>query len=188
VGTLPTVESEVGGVGLNTADTGISRISKTFFKDFEMNDDDLRAVALFLENLNETCQKVTGKSLTSKDFEKLSEEFTEIIANETILAAARAKSVSAFIPFMTENLRRRLYSKPRAVKFKTEDRPGHLDVGKGSELSVAEPLGEARETVLESLRSLAEKNGAESLEIFRPNYTQEDWQWLINQLGIKKNN
>jgi hypothetical protein len=197
VGRVPTAESGVGGVGSSPIKSELSAISKTYLKDLEISDDDMRAIALSIENLNEACRKVTGKNLTSKDLRKLSEELSEIIISETILASLRAKSVSAFVPFLIENLRRCLYSTSKsAAKGKTESRRSHLEIGKGTDQpAVDEQLSswtpqtplteEQRDNTLIALEE-AKANNSILYREFKTygeiEYTTEDFNWLLEKL------
>jgi hypothetical protein len=152
--------------------------------------DDDSPLAFVVEKLNIAARKITGKGITKNDL-KAFEDLLDLLTDETAVAAARTKSVSALVPFMTENLRRRLYSKSRSSARK-EDRPNHLDVGKGSgeETSLApQPqmlLSEdQRENTLNVLREAKE---ADSI-FFREfktygeiEYTPEDFKWLMNNL------
>jgi hypothetical protein len=164
---------------------------KTSFKTLSYIDDDAPVISV-LEKLNKTARKLTGKDLTKKDLERLS-DLTELLISETVIAAARTDSISSTISFMTENLRRRLYSKPRE-KGKKEKRSGHLNIGKGSDNPNSEetswspqtPLtGEQRENTLKALR---EAKLADSM-LFREfktygeiEYTPEDFKWFMDNL------
>ena len=87
--------------------TGVPDVPKTSLKTLKYIDDDAPVISV-LDKLNETARKLTGKELTKKDLEKFS-ELIDILISETVIAAARTGSISAFMLFMTENLRRRLY-------------------------------------------------------------------------------
>jgi hypothetical protein len=164
---------------------------KTLFKTLKHIDDDAPVILTF-EKLNETARKITGKDLTKRDIEKFP-ELIEILISETVIAAARAKSVSALVPFMTENLRRRLYSKARTAAT-NQERPAHLDVGKGSAAKDDEekawtPLTsltpEQRENTLNALREATAVNSTffREFKIYGEiEYTPEDFKWLVENL------
>jgi hypothetical protein len=167
--------------------------SKTLFKTLKEVDDDA-PIANVLEKLNEMAQKLTGKDLAKKELEKLSELF-ELLISETIVAAARTCSVSSPIAFMTENLRRRLYSKPRSTSSEKKDlRPSHLDVGKKSDQKPGEAISWTPQTPLtqeqreNTLSALKEAKAADSI-FYREfktygeiEYTSEDFEWLLENL------
>ena len=170
---------------------------KTFIKTLSFKIDDDAPIAEHLEKLNETARKLTGKDLTKKDLENLS-ELTELLISETIVAAARTDSVSSTIAFMTENLRRRLYSKPKHADKpeKKHGRAAHLEVGKPTEqLRVDEQLspwtpqtsltGEQRENTLNALKEAKADNNIlyrEFKTYGEIEYTAEDFNWLLENL------
>jgi hypothetical protein len=167
---------------------------KTFLKTLKYIDDDAPIVNA-IEKLNEAARKLTGKDLTKKDLEKFS-ELTEIIINETVIAAARTESISSFMAFMTENLRRRLYSKPRLAA-KKEHHPKHLNGGEGNEggeVKSEEEISWMTQTSLteeqrqNTLNALREAKAVDSV-LFREfkvygeiEYTAEDFNWLMENL------
>jgi hypothetical protein len=175
-------------------DKSTSQDSKTSLKTLKYVDDDALIINV-LEQLNEAARKLTGKDLTKKDLEKLS-DITELLINETVIAAARTGTISALVPFMTENLRRRLYSKPRSTS-KKDIQPAHLNVGKGSEAKSEEEISWTPQTPLtleqrqSTLNALREAKEADTI-FFREfttygeiEYTPEDFSWLLEQLEDK---
>lgn len=175
------------GSGKPLENKGTYDDAKTFFKTLKLNDDDAPVVVAF-EKLNEAARAATGKDLTSKDGEAFL-EIIELLIDETTIARTRTKSISVYLKFAAENLRRRLFKKnaPQAERPKSFE-PGKIEnvsTEFGDEL-VAEPLGEKREFVLENLRRTAEINGSEAIEVYRENYTPEDWDWLTKELSGKQ--
>jgi hypothetical protein len=94
---------------------------------------------------------------------------------------------------MTENLRRRLYSKPRLTT-KKEEKPKHSNFGKGSKTNIQEEIfwtaqppltEEQRQNTLIVLREAKAANSV----LFREfkaygeiEYTKEDFNWLVENL------
>jgi hypothetical protein len=89
--------------------------------------------------------------------------------------------------FLTEHLRRRLLGKSNVSKSKASN---SLQVGKASDPKAeeveqyqAEPLSEqGREGVLKTMREYLDKGQNEFIMSFQDTYTQEDWDWLTQEL------
>ncbi|HVE59659.1 MAG TPA: hypothetical protein VNB22_22805, partial [Pyrinomonadaceae bacterium] len=173
------LESSQTSQSLNPSEITSYEKPKTLFKTFLKIDDEAPIANAFLK-LNEAARATTGKDLTQKDWEAFS-EIIELIINETSVARTRAKSVSVYLKFAAENLRRRLYSKTvRYDKNPKMFEPGSVEVAQTE--FIAEPLGENRELILENLRKIVEAGGRESIEVFAGNYLPEDWNWLVTNL------
>jgi hypothetical protein len=175
---LVSLESSLTRQGLNDVNEEVAADLKPFFKTLSFIDDEAPLIA-FVEKLNAAVRAATGKDLTSKDLAAL-DEIAELIINETTVARAKTKSISVYLKFAAENLRRRLYAKQSTL-------PRRLgtDVKSFSEpvnTFEAEPLGKEREMILDNLRKIVEENGIESIEIFRENYTEGDWKWITENL------
>ena len=154
--------------------------AKTFFKDFLNLDDDLKEILIMLTDAS---KRATGKGLTKKDAEALRDLF-EIVITETDIARTRTKSVSVYLKFAVENLRRRLYAEKSKGKSKKLFEPGKTEIIETVPEAV-EPLDEnIKQTVLESLRQMVKQYGRESVEVFKINYTPEDWYWLMTEIDI----
>jgi hypothetical protein len=141
------------------------------------------------EILAKVFEKVSGKRPQKSDAVKLN-ELAELLAMELEIAAARTKSVSNVPAFLTEHLRRRLLGKSAStksaeVKSKTS-KP--LKVGKSSGTETAEEYQaesltkEGKETVLKTMREYLDKGQKEFIMSFQDTYTQEDWDWLTQEL------
>jgi len=181
VGGVPPAESGVGGVGSIVENTITYANPKTSLKTLK-NDDEKERLSDVLALFDEAAKRATGKGLTDKDLEAL-REIAEIIISETDLARARTKSISVYLKFAAANLRRRLYSRTTERVSKKPFDPGKQSPAIESELEVVEELSnETRQIVLHSLRDMSQKNGSESIEFFKNNYTSEDWNWLMNNL------
>ena len=188
---VPDTSQKLAGVSTTnlTENKDTYGFPKTSFKTLKYIDDEAPVIDV-LDKLNEMARKLTGKDLTKKDLEKFP-ALIEILISETVIAAARTGSVSATMAFMTENLRRRLYSKPRPAG-KKEARPKHLDVGKGSEEEISSALQpqtplseEQRENTLTALREAKEANSIffkEFKTYGEIEYTPEDFKWLMENL------
>lgn len=162
--------------------------AKTIFKTLNLIDDD-SPLTNALEMLNEAAKRATGRDLTRKDFEGL-KEIVEIIIAETDLARTRTHSVSVYLKLASENLRRRLYSKPRPEKGKSDKQSNWAKVGEfdpGLDLPIEkielEPLTEeTRQNALVILRGMLRNNTLDDLQSLSQHYTPEDWKWLTEQL------
>lgn len=193
VGTLPTVETEVGRVSLVIENKDSYTDAKTLFKDFLKIDDEMfQTIRNSFGKLDQAAKKITGKNLSKKDFEALNEIF-QIIIDETEIARNRTDSVSVYLKFAEENLRRRLYPKTKSEKSPSKDRKGEtkdwVNVGADSlteesfELGEVEPLtAELRNNALQMLKGIVRDNGVEALESLQTNYTAEDFNWLKSEL------
>ncbi|MGI8494241.1 MAG: hypothetical protein ACR2L1_02865, partial [Pyrinomonadaceae bacterium] len=109
VGTLPTVESVVSGVGLvtdNKQDTVTLRLNtKT-----DTTDDE--AFAAFIRTMQTAAEEVTGRKLRRQDGENL-ENLAELLVLELKIAARRTGAISSVPAFLTEVLRRQFFSARR---------------------------------------------------------------------------
>lgn len=163
---------------------------KTFFKTLTFSSDDEKVIQSTFEKLNSGARSATGKNLTSRDWQAF-EEIIDLILNETAVAKTRTKSVSIFLKFAAENLRRRLYSEPKSQKKSQEEKPIWNEVGK-NQFGVDEYdeqgnyipklLDEkGREEALQILRDYQSWNAP--IEDSKKFYTSEDWQWLIENLS-----
>ncbi len=189
VGTLPSVESGVGGVSQIEENKAIYSSAKTSFKDIKESDDEF-ALADFTTKLESVSRKLTNKGLSKIDKEKWG-ELAELLAMELEIAAARTKSISNIPAFLTEHLRRRLISKPAAPKSTSEKSTtgkSHVE-GKSNgaaetvEVYQAEPLSkEGREAVLKTMREYLDKGQSEFILSYQNTYTTEDWTWLMKEL------
>jgi hypothetical protein len=188
VGTLPPVESGVGGVSQIEENKTIYSSAKTSFKDIKESDDEF-ALAGFTAKLESVSRKLTNKGLSKIDNEKWS-ELAELLAMELEIAVARTKSVSNIPAFLTEHLRRRLISKPAALKLASEKftiDKSHVEVkssgAESTEEYQAEPLSkEGREAVLKTMQEYLDKGQSEFILSFQNAYTTEDWHWLSKEM------
>lgn len=189
VGTLPPVESEVGGVGQIEENHATYSSAKTSFKDFKESDDEF-ALASFIAPLESVSRKLTNKGLSKTDKEKWG-KLGELLAMELEIAAARTKSISNIPAFLTEHLRRRLIGKlatPKSISKKSTTGKSNI-AGKSSRAAElieeyqAEPLSEqGRETVLKTMREYLGKGQNEFIMSFQDTYTKKDWDWLMKEL------
>ena len=106
VGTPPTAQSGVGGVGLTVDMTEGSPAPKTF--SFKTNTDDDERIALSdLHSILATAaQKLTGRAPKATEREQWA-ELARVLVAELNEAAARAGSVSSVPAFLSEHLRRK---------------------------------------------------------------------------------
>jgi len=178
---LVSLETSQTSQSLNATDTVSYKEPKTLFKTFLKIDDEAPLANAFLK-LNEAARFATGNDLTQKDWEAFG-EIIELIINETSVARTRAKSVSVYIKFAAENLRRRLYSKTfRSDKNPKIFEPGNGEVAETEAEFIVEPLGDKRELILENFQKMVKSGGRESIDVFAANYLPDDWNWIISNL------
>ncbi|HEX8268238.1 MAG TPA: hypothetical protein VF596_22760 [Pyrinomonadaceae bacterium] len=174
VGTLPPVESGVGGVGQTIENKTIYSNAKTSFKDNIKNDDEPFGM------MNDVLKRIgKGKAENWK-------ELAELLEMEFEIAAARTKGVTNAPAFLTEHLRRRLIgksepSKPKANKL---TQVGKQQPSEQVETYQPEPLTEqGRESTLKTFIGYIEKGQKDFLMSLQDTYTKEDWRWLTSKIG-----
>lgn len=192
---LVSPESSQTSQSLNEENKTGSAEPKTFFKTLSFGIDDDAPVRSAFEQLNEAARAATGRDLTGRDWEAFG-EIVELLVNETAVARSRTGSVSVYLKFAAENLRRRLYAKRAggAPKTVAGDKPGWVGVGRsepdGQEFDeqgnfIPKPLDEdGRAENLEILLSTISFGG--DPEQWKHLYTAEDWQWLNKRLDTEK--
>lgn len=184
-------ETELTDFTLKPTKSELLDMPKTSFKDNTKNDDE--AFAEMLQVLIEMTEKATGKTPTKNQRENW-KQLAELMAMEMEIAAARTKLISNVPAFLTEHLRRRLIGKantPKSTagksKVNTTMQVGKTGAGEAVEEYQAEPLSEdGRQTVLKSLQSYIDKEQKEFVLSFQDSYTEEDWQWLMQNLQFKE--
>ncbi len=140
VGTLPPLESGVGGVGLLTENKTTYNDAKTSLKTNTKSDDE--AFAAHNEIFIKACEKISGK-LTNKNQQGNWRELAELLVMELEVAAARTKSISNVPAFLTEHLRRRLMPVKRETpkgKLTKLAQAGNQETSKEIEVYQPEPL------------------------------------------------
>lgn len=171
--------SALTALGSNPINTGVSRVPKTSLKT-NTNDDDKEAFAGFIEKIQAVAEEITGKKLHKRDSKNL-EKIADLLILELKIAVRRTDGISSVPAFLTEVLRRRLRDTPantKPSKVKT-DTVGKPDAGDGYEIKPLDEQGK-----IEALAHLQEFAGEDFLEDFKKWYVQEDWDWLMKQLGI----
>lgn len=149
-------------------------IPKTFLNTMSFKVDDEKGIREFLELLNSAAKDKTGKNLTAKDWSALI-DIAKLLIAETNIAASRTDSISTYIPFMAENLRRRLRAKPKSENKK--------DVV-GKTLIEPEALDEeSRQILLKSYQQSLEEYGMEWVDSNKNQFTENDWKWLKENLS-----
>lgn len=190
---LDNPENSISRTTQTIEDTAIYKDAKTIFKTLKQDDDD-SPLAQSLRSLNEAAKRTTGKDLGKKDFEAFG-EIVELIIAETDLARTRTHSVSVYLKLAAENLRRRLYSRPKQTKGKSEKNVNWSTVGKfeeGMEQKEVEeyspePLTEeTRQNALVIIRGMLRNDTLEGIQSLADHYVAKDWDWLMEQL--KKGN
>ena len=168
--------------------------AKTFFKTLNLSIDDELPICKALEKLNTAAKTATGKNLTRKDWEGLI-DIIEIVVSETSIARTRTKTISTYLKFAAENLRRRLYSRKAEPRTKSSSNEKQwIEVGKNEQSDeydeqgnyIPKPLGE--KGLSEALKVLSEYQSWDApLEESKRFYTAEDWEWLMENLRISQN-
>lgn len=178
LGNLDGAESSVPSAGPQPITAGISGPAKTLFKDFFKADDE-RAIADALEKLAEGARAATGKYPSSSEWAAFG-ELIDIFIEETEVARAKTASVSAYLKFGIENLRRRLYAKNGGTAAKQGREAKPRDIGKYE----PEPMTAER----------AEAVAAEYLQILRSETadrpeadpaTLDHWRRFIEAVGTR---
>ncbi len=174
---VPPAESGVGGVGLVTENKEVTDVLRLNTKTLK-NDDE--AFSVFSEKLNKAAIRLNGRKLSKRDADKLG-DLADLLILQLDAAARKTSDISSVPAFLTEVLRRKLFnvesSKPPKTKVKVDN------VGKGEPESYEiKPLDEkGREDALDQLREFA---ADDFLEDFKRWYTENDWLWLIKEMGI----
>ena len=174
-------ESSTTSITQDVENKDIYSVANTSFKTNTKNDDE--AFAPFIEKFQKVCERLTGKQVTKRDADKLS-DLADLLILELEIAARRTNSISNVPAFLTEVLRRQFFAsrQQQSVSNKTlkvkKDTVGKSD----SESYEIKPLDQkGREEALAQLREFV---GDDFLQDFKKWYTTEDWQWLMKQLRI----
>ncbi len=180
-------ESGTTGTTLPVASKDTYSFSKTFFKDNTDDDDERRATrthmtrartfAGLVEKLSAACEKLTGKPVSHREADKWG-NLADLLVLELEKSFRRTDSVSSVPAFLTEILRRQFFTQPTAKSAKAKiDTVGKNDAGE-YEIKPLDTKG--REAALEQLKDFA---GDDFLQDFKKWYTEDDWNWLMRQIG-----
>jgi hypothetical protein len=178
VGTLPPVESGVGGVGQPIDNKGVTGYLRLNTK---TKTDDDEAFAPFIKKFQSAAEELTGKNLSVRDAANL-EKIADLLILELKIAARRTDSISSVPAFLTEILRRQFFNaRQQQSSFSKTSKTKPDTVGKSESGSYEiKPLdAQGREAALEQLREFA---ADDFLQDFKKWYTEDDWSWLIKQL------
>ena len=142
--------------------------------------EDVEGFAGFIEMFQQATEEITGRRLSIRD-EKHLVNLAELLVLELKIAARRTDAVSSVPAFLTEVLRRKLRNLPTpASKNRSKTKPDTVGKSETGEYEVKPLSKEEREAALIQLKEFAEDN---FLNDFEKWYTEEDWTWLIEQLG-----
>jgi hypothetical protein len=177
LGVVPPLVSGGGSRGSESINTGLSEVPNTLLKT-NTNDDD--AFTLFIENFQGAAKEITGKKLSKKDAEKL-KELSDLLILELKMAARRTENISSVPAFLTEVLRRKLRDLPAVPIRQSKVKKDAVGKSESDEYKIKTLDEKSRESALEQLREFA---ADEFLQDFKKWYTEEDWNWLIKELGI----
>ena len=154
--------------------------SKTSFKDINTNDDE--AFADFIGKFQELAKEVCGRKLAKGETENFG-RLADLLILEFRIAARRTNNVSSIPAFLTEVLRRKLresFKPAKPAKFPANKAVGSLAINSNAVSYEVKSLDETgRKAALEQLQEFADD---EFLQDFKKWYTEDDWNWLINQL------
>ncbi len=173
----------VGGGGLMPENINENESLKTSFKDSNTNDDEKTAAfSAVIEKFDVVTRKLTGRGISKREADHWN-NFADLIILELEVAARRTNGISSVPAFLTEVLRRQFFaSRKQRPTFKTKKTKTDTFGKADSDSYEIKPLDEkGRELALEHLREFAEDD---FLQDFKKWYTEEDWQWLITELGI----
>ncbi len=180
--TQPDTTQKLGilGVGNVTENKDTYENPKTSLKTNTKNDDE--AFASFIEKFQKACERLTGKQLSRRDSDKLS-DLADLLILELEVAARRTNSISNVPAFLTEILRRQFFASHKQQFSSKSPKVKKDTVGKAeSDSYEIKPLDEkGREEALAQLREFA---ADDFLQDFKKWYTTEDWTWLIENLGV----
>ena len=176
---VPTVQRSVGRLVETTENQATYDVPKTSFKDNVKSDDE--AFAPFIEKFQKACEQLTGKQLSKRDSDKLS-DLADLLILELKTAARRTDSISSVPAFLTEVLRRQFFAARQQQSVSKSSKLKKDTVGKPEADSYEiKPLDEqGRE---EALAQLREFTNDDFLEDFKKWYTTEDWEWLKANLS-----
>jgi len=194
VGTVPPVESGVGGVAQIQENKDTYGSAKTSFKDINTNDDERSAFALFsgfVEKFQTAAKKLTGAPLSKYEREKW-EHLADLLVLELETASRHASNPVSSVPaFLTKVLSSRLLNQKqheRTSKSNSGTKPD--TVGKyypeldDSDEEIKPLNEESKEAAVDFLREF--KDDEEFLDGYKKWYTEEDWNWIIKELEINK--
>jgi len=181
VGTVPPVESEVGGVAQIEE-------NKAFSVPLRLNTktnttDDEGVLAIFTEKLNTASEKLLGRKLNPHEAEKWG-TLADLLILELEVAASRANGVSSLPAFLTEVLRRQFFA-ARQQSISTKPSKIKIDTVGKAESGAYEIKSRDQQGRQEALALLQEFSGDDFLQNFKKWYTEEDWKWLMNELEKK---
>jgi hypothetical protein len=133
----------------------------------------------------------TGSELTQSEVDALP-EVAKIIIEEISLARLKTNSVTNYMRFTATHLRRQLnLARQRNVAVQKMFEPGSQqsvnvgDVEQSEQIEpmAPEPLGDTeRGNLLVIYRPVFKEKGIEALENVRAIVTEEDWNWLVENL------
>lgn len=182
---LVSLETSQTRQSLESTNTGGLITLKTSLKTDTKNDDDriTEAFSAMTKRLDTAVKKLTGKGVSKTEAKKW-EMLADLLILEMEAAASRTSSISSAPAFLTEVLRRKLLSGNSQARSAKSPKVKVDTVGKPNAKGEYEkkPLDkQGREAALLELRDFAEDD---FLQDFKKWYTEEDWQWLIKELGI----
>lgn len=160
----------------------VTENSKDFFLKHNTDDEPFSG---FIAKFQDTAEELTGKKLSKRDCQNL-EKLADLLILELKIAARRTDNISSVPAFLTEVLRRKFFASRERMSSSAKSPMIKPDtVGKPDDESFhIKPLDEkGKQMALEQLREFA---GDDFFHDFKKWYTEEDWQWIMKQLGINQ--
>ena len=155
-------------------------ILKTSFKDNTKTIDERTEIfADFIDKFNAAAERFTGKKLSKYEREKWG-SLADLLILELEIAAKRTDTISSLPAFLTEVIRRKLFTNARHKKqpvSRLKDSIGQTDQLTEFEIKPLDDEGK-----LEALQNLIEFKDDDFLDDFKKWYSDEDWEWLKIQL------
>ena len=183
-GQVPNFLGYVGGVQ-SYENKELSQSLKTSLKTKRDDDEKNAPFSAFIEKFEKVSKKLTGKKFDPKETDKW-EMLADLLILELEIAAKRSGSISSVPAFLTEVLRRQLFTirrtksdqdnYPKKNSKLKSDTVGKSDAGK-YEIKPLDKKG--REEALAHLREFVNDG---FLQDFKKWYTSEDWEYLIKEL------
>ncbi len=184
------VESTPTTPSSESINTGVLDTPKTSLKTNTKNDDESAALfSGFIEKFQTAAKKLTGAPLSKYEREKW-ERLAELLVLELETASRHASNPVSSVPaFLTKVLSSKLLNQKqpeRTSKSKSGTKPD--TVGKyypeldGADAEIQPMSDESKGAAIDFLSEF--KDEKEFLDSYKKWYTEDDWNWIIKELGI----
>ncbi len=182
-------ETALPALGSNPINMDTLSTPKTSFKDNNTNDDEAAALfSGFIEKFQVAAAKLTGAPLSKYEREKWN-SLADLLVLELEAAGRRANNQVSSIPaFLTKVLSSKLLNQKPLEKYqksKSNNKPDtvgkHYPELDGADNEIKPLDDESKDAALSFLQEF--KDDKEFLDGYKKWYAEEDWQWLMEQLG-----